>query len=735
VAASCSGTPDRRPGEGPLATEDASLGGAGGSGVGGSGVGGRDAGEAPRQPDAGDAEPADPYLVFEPISLDVAPSQMTSLRFIPGRSEFLVTTRTGEVHHYGFEGNQATHLGSFQAPGVYAHLDCGLIALAFDPDFADSGLLYLSQCFSVTHSGIQRLRFDESDYAGIPDTAVSIVQYGDADATLPWHNFGQLGFEPDGTLWALVGEKTIFSHAADPATPLGTMIRIVPSRLSGEGGYTPAAGNAAETLPGFHPDVYAYGLRSPWTGARLGDGRWLIADVGQQAVEEVNLVSAPGQNFGWPAYEGACTGQSCPSDLTNPIVQWSHASDHPFVQEDPYATAAITRVGWVGPEYVPPRDDLDRYEGHLTHRVLFGDMCFGYVRMLGVDDSQGVTLNVHVGHLAGASSWDVGPDGYLYAASFGRCTTSWTDLYPSGRIFRAVLSDTPPGFVAPRGDFPEKLSDFGIFPEAPDLTVVASRATPFSPRWELWSNGLHKERHAIIPDGLERQGDDYDFPNGTSFFKTFSADSGLVETRVMQLHEGAWHFAAYQWNEAGTDATLLDGALPVSVMVTVGSETFEHSIPSRAQCLACHEVGARRVLGYTPLQRGDDAELPTQAGGEELDELTASVMGYAYANCTHCHDGSGGPQASFSLLPEVFLENTVNHPTQSSASGAGIRVVPGAPGESILYLALVGAEGVAPMPPLGVERRDLNAIDRVHQWISSLAEPAPEPLDAGSAGD
>jgi hypothetical protein len=362
-------------------------------------------------------------------------------------------------------------------------------------------------------------------------------------------------------------------------------------------------------------------------------------------------------------------------------------------------------------------------------------MCFGYVRMLGVDDMGEVTRNVHVGHLEGVSAWDIGPDGYLYAASFGRCTTTWTALYPPGRIFRAVLSDTPPGFIGPRGDFPEKLSDFGMFPEAPDLTVVASRATAFTPRWELWSNGLHKQRHAILPDGLERYGEYYSFPNGTSFFKTFSTDSELVETRVMQLHDGAWQFAAYRWNEAGTDATLLDGALPVPVTVTVGSETFEHSIPSRAQCLACHEAGARRVLGYTPLQRGDGVALPTGTDGEELDELTEDIMGYAYANCTHCHDGSGGPQASFSMLPEVFLANTVNHPTEGSGSGAGIRVVPGSPDDSVLYLAMTGAEGIAPMPPLGVERRDLYAIDRVHQWISSLAEPAPDPLDAGSSGD
>ena len=51
------------------------------------------------------------------------------------------------------------------------------------------------------------------------------------------------------------------------------------------------------------PEIVARGLRNPWRFSfDRATGQIMIADVGQGAVEEVNLGVAA--NYGWPCWEG-----------------------------------------------------------------------------------------------------------------------------------------------------------------------------------------------------------------------------------------------------------------------------------------------------------------------------------------------------------------------------------------------------------------------------------------------
>ena len=93
------------------------------------------------------------------------------------------------------------------------------------------------------------------------------------------HNGGQLQFGPDGKLWLATGDggggDDQFGHAQDPNSLLGKLIRLDPA--------APA------------PEVVARGLRNPWRFSfDRATGQIVIADVGQGAVEEVN-VGARGQ--------------------------------------------------------------------------------------------------------------------------------------------------------------------------------------------------------------------------------------------------------------------------------------------------------------------------------------------------------------------------------------------------------------------------------------------------------
>jgi hypothetical protein len=98
------------------------------------------------------------------------------------------------------------------------------------------------------------------------------------------------------------------------------------------------------------------------------------------------------------------------------------------------------------------------------------------------------------------------------------------------------------------------------------------------------------------------------------------------------------------------------------------------------------------------------------------------VKRFVFGNCAHCHHGDG----QFDLRPEVFVENTKGKPT--SASGvtppAGyLRVVPGDPEKSVLFLQLRATNLPAtlkPMPPVGVQFPSADAIADVKAWIESL---------------
>lgn len=303
----------------------------------------------------------------------------------------------------------------------------------------------------------------------------------------------------------------------------------------------------------------------------------------------------------------------------------------------------------------------------------------------------------------------------------------------------------------PLGDLPVLLSQVGVYDHMLDREQVDPRAISYEPSWPLWSSGSDKERFIVLPAGeriTNPPGEDWSFPAGTLMFKTFSfvdAQGALrpVETRLIRaLDDGEWDYAVWLWNEAGTDADLLElkKTLPVDVTSASG-ERFEHVVPNRLQCRKCHEADPAIVLGISELQLGTAEEgetsaletldqrgalsEPVPAEPESLpdaDPLTRWVMGYAHGNCVHCHNGLDGPANSFDLHHSVFLENTVSAPTESTW-GVGLRVAPGDPAESMLFVGMSGETDdleIKDMPPVGVAIRDTEAIENYREWILAL---------------
>lgn len=138
------------------------------------------------------------------------------------------------------------------------------------------------------------------------------------------HNGGTIAFGPDGYLYLGLGDggnanDVGASHiepggnAQNLTTPLGKMLRFdpihpalnpgSPDPVSLNGQYRIPSTNPFQA-PGQVPEIYAYGLRNPYRFSfDLGNGDLILADVGQNNIEEINRIILGG-NFGWAIKEG-----------------------------------------------------------------------------------------------------------------------------------------------------------------------------------------------------------------------------------------------------------------------------------------------------------------------------------------------------------------------------------------------------------------------------------------------
>ncbi len=291
----------------------------------------------------------------------------------------------------------------------------------------------------------------------------------------------------------------------------------------------------------------------------------------------------------------------------------------------------------------------------------------------------------------------------------------------------------------PELPLPELLSELGAFRG----TKPVKQLVPYEPAYPLWSNGSRKDRALALPDGAVVDTSDPDawgFPDGAMLFKTFSYDAGPVETRILRRIDGDWEYAVYWWDASGDDASLWDETTEPEVPVSVDGASFEHVVPNRLGCRTCHEAHADGVIGLDTRQLGATVDGVRQADGlqdwlshdlpatEPISAADADeqyVKRYAVGNCVHCHDGTRGVNNSFDLSPDVFLDNIVGQPTESVASASGTRVIPGNSADSILFQALSGETddpSVKPMPALGVQRIDADAVEVWRRWIDNLPE-------------
>ncbi len=386
---------------------------------------------------------------------------------------------------------------------------------------------------------------------------------------------------------------------------------------------------------------------------------------------------------------------------------------------------------------------------------------------------RGVLAGLALGALIGCSS--PADDGSPMGAMGGGGSTGGTaGQHPGGSAGAPVDGGTgmPDGAGAvdagpatliddPLGAPPMNLADVGIFTAMPDTTKTHARAFYYEPKHPLWSNGLDKSRFMVLPQGKTIDTtvrDGWDFPVGTLFFKTFSYQNAAgkltpVETRLIrrvsttgEIYE-QWEFYVYQWNAEATAATLADIKVRIPRDVFIDGKMITHNIPKQADCWNCHIANKSPIIGFDELRlnsrlTGQTAfQLDVVIGKGWLtapppkpwvaitdpDPLQEQAFQYIQANCVHCHNGEQEPREPGARYPKLdlrwdhVLQQTINKMTETVGTGTGIRIVPGDPSKSLLYVAMSRQNvEVKPMPLVGVDLVDAKGLKLIGDWITAL---------------
>lgn len=213
--------------------------------------------------------------------------------------------------------------------------ETGLLGIAFDPDFANNGEVYVSYTAGgPLTSVISRFTSMDGNLTLDPNSEEIILTVLQDFSN---HNGGDIHFGPDGYLYIGFGDggsgNDPNNRGQDTTNLLGTFVRI---DVNTAVGYlippsNPFANRAQfPCLQGFGngncPEIFAWGLRNPWRFSfDSGTGQLWTGDVGQGAWEEVDRINN-GENYGWNIREGAhCrppTTGCATVGLTDPVTEY-----------------------------------------------------------------------------------------------------------------------------------------------------------------------------------------------------------------------------------------------------------------------------------------------------------------------------------------------------------------------------------------------------------------------------
>jgi glucose/arabinose dehydrogenase len=294
---------------------------------------------------------------------------------------FVLEQHTGRIRVIDLDAGAIDPVVYLTVTGVTTGNEQGLLGLAFHPNYAANGYIYVNYTTSGGGSG-GRTEIARFQAQGEPITAKTadpqsktvLLTYDQPDSN---HNAGWLDFGPDGYLYISSGDGGggddrfgTIGNGQNRNTLLGKMLRIdIEQAPYGIPEDNPFAGQA-----GMRGEIWAFGLRNPWRCSfdRLTGDLW-IADVGQNAREEINInpSGVGGLNFGWRPREGFIQNPAYPNETpvtvaTDPVHDYTHTLGRSITGGYVYRGQAIPgfQGHYIYADYVSTRFWSFRYDGN-----------------------------------------------------------------------------------------------------------------------------------------------------------------------------------------------------------------------------------------------------------------------------------------------------------------------------------------------------------------------------------
>jgi glucose/arabinose dehydrogenase len=283
----------------------------------------------------------------------------------------------------------------FLTVSVSSNGERGLLGVAFDPNFASNGYVYVyyTTSSSPIHNRVSRFTASASN----PDVAAAGTEVQLLNlpslSSASNHNGGAIHFGTDGKLYIAVGDNANSANSQPLTTTLGKFLRI------NADGTIPADNPFVSQTTGINQAIWGRGLRNPFNFAiDRTNGRIHLNDVGQDTWEEVNHAIA-GANFGWPQTEGP--NPPGVSGVRYPIHSYENVGAN---------ACAITGAAFYRPT-------TSTFPSEYAGRFFFGDFCGGFIRMLSPPNyNSSATFATGVSQLVDIQ---VGSDGALYYLARG----------------------------------------------------------------------------------------------------------------------------------------------------------------------------------------------------------------------------------------------------------------------------------------------------------------------------
>jgi glucose/arabinose dehydrogenase len=359
------------------------------------------------------ASAAAPILELTPIANGlVVPTAITGAS--DGSGRLFIAEKRGTIRIFDGATLSATSFLDIQTP-VKDFQEQGLIGLAFHPDYASNGFLYVHYSRETDgDSVIARYTVSASDPDDADEgTAFEILRVDQTSANTN-HNGGDIHFGPDDFLYIGLGDD---GGSGDPpgnaqnlSTLSGSLLRIDVDNPDPGLAYGIPASNPFFASMTARGEIWAYGLRNPWRFSfDRQDGDLFIADVGQGAREEWNhqlASSTGGENYGWNCKEGTLDYPSSLPCNTPPYVP-------PTVEYAHLPGNCGSGSGSITGGY--------RYRGTLFHRLsglyIYADYCTGRIYQA-TETAPGVwSAATSVPSLSSITTFGEDDDGEIYLAT------------------------------------------------------------------------------------------------------------------------------------------------------------------------------------------------------------------------------------------------------------------------------------------------------------------------------